>query len=553
MRLIRNLIISFIICLPAVFPLFRSGFFTMYDDMQVIRLDQMDKCIKDGQIPCRWVPDLGYGYGYPLFQYYSPLPYYVMEIFRIAGISLIASVKIGFVLSVFFSSLFFLFLAKRYFSPLASIVSTLLYVYAPFRAADLYVRGAMGELWGMAMLPSVLLGAEYMFSKKNNKSVALFSLTLFLYLVTHNLTVFMTLPILIFWILLKLYKSKYKKSDVKRVFVSLCVGLLLASFYLVPVIIERELVYLESLTWGYFNYLAHFLNIKQLFLSVHWGYGPSELGMNDDVFLGLGPIHLITALGGMGILLFKKSKNEVIGLFLLAVLFVSLFLAHPRSTFIWNSFVPLEYLQFPWRFILVSVFASSFVSGFLFEKLSSGWKKLSLMIFAVFFVVLYGSFFHPKDWFLITDIEKLSGNYWDRQVTASIYDYLPKSAKNAPQAPAPGTAQITDGEATVDYSERGTNWYKYVINTQTEEASVVAPVFDFPVWQVTNYKKFINYERTGDLGLIGFKVPQGRSEINIQLKKSNVRKVGDLFSIIGFMILVYLLLSRKNKIYEEIS
>ena len=78
----------------------RPGFFSMYDDMQVIRLQQMDKCVKDGQIPCRWAPDLGYGYGYPLYQYYAPLPYYVMETFHLLGFSLINSVKIGFILTI---------------------------------------------------------------------------------------------------------------------------------------------------------------------------------------------------------------------------------------------------------------------------------------------------------------------------------------------------------------------------------------------------------------------------------------------------------------------
>src|SRR4030066_455184 len=141
------------IILPAVFRLIRPGFFSMYDDMQVIRLKEMDICVKDGQIPCRWVPDLGYGYGYPLFQYYAPLPYSVMEIFHLGGFSLIGSVKIGFILSVFLSAMFFFPLARRFFSEEASLISTALYIYLPIRLTDLYIKGAMGELWGLAILP----------------------------------------------------------------------------------------------------------------------------------------------------------------------------------------------------------------------------------------------------------------------------------------------------------------------------------------------------------------------------------------------------------------
>jgi len=78
--------------------LVRPGYFPMHDDMQPIRVLEMDKCFKDGQIPCRWVPDLGYGYGYPLYIYYSPLAYYLMEIFHLIGFSILNSIKIEFIL-----------------------------------------------------------------------------------------------------------------------------------------------------------------------------------------------------------------------------------------------------------------------------------------------------------------------------------------------------------------------------------------------------------------------------------------------------------------------
>ena len=161
------LLISF----PAVISLIKPGFYSMYDDMQVIRLQQMDMCIKDGQIPCRWVPELGYGYGYPLFQYYAPLPYYTMEAFHLVGFSYIDSVKIGFGLSVFLSALFMYFLSRQFFNKIPSLVATTLYIFLPFRAVDLYVRGGMGQLWGMAALPLFLLGLELLIRKRGNKQI----------------------------------------------------------------------------------------------------------------------------------------------------------------------------------------------------------------------------------------------------------------------------------------------------------------------------------------------------------------------------------------------
>jgi uncharacterized membrane protein len=57
--------------------LFADGFYPMHDDTQVSRVVVMGRALIHGQFPVRWVSDLGYGYGYPLFNFYGPLPYYV--------------------------------------------------------------------------------------------------------------------------------------------------------------------------------------------------------------------------------------------------------------------------------------------------------------------------------------------------------------------------------------------------------------------------------------------------------------------------------------------
>src|SRR3990170_1519118 len=92
-------VLLLILIIPTFQALIRPGYFPMHDDMQAMRLLQMDKCVKDRQIPCRWVPDMGFGYGYPQFNYYAPLPYYIMETWHIAGMGYLDSVKVGFALS----------------------------------------------------------------------------------------------------------------------------------------------------------------------------------------------------------------------------------------------------------------------------------------------------------------------------------------------------------------------------------------------------------------------------------------------------------------------
>ena len=91
------------------------GYFNMHDDLQMMRQLEMEKCFLDGQIPCRWVPDMGYGFGFPLFNYYPPLPYLTGELFRLVGFSFVDTAKILFLLAFIASGITMYYLAKEFF------------------------------------------------------------------------------------------------------------------------------------------------------------------------------------------------------------------------------------------------------------------------------------------------------------------------------------------------------------------------------------------------------------------------------------------------------
>ncbi len=59
-----GLFIVFLLSVWAVVPLGSPGFFPMHDDTQPSRVYEMKKVLSEGQIPARWVPDLGDGYAY---------------------------------------------------------------------------------------------------------------------------------------------------------------------------------------------------------------------------------------------------------------------------------------------------------------------------------------------------------------------------------------------------------------------------------------------------------------------------------------------------------
>ena len=95
-----NLVLYFILSIFAISPLLSPGFFPMHDDTQVARIFEMAKSLSDGMFPVRWVEDLGYGAGYPIFNFYSVLPYYAGGILTVLGISALESTKLVFIIAL---------------------------------------------------------------------------------------------------------------------------------------------------------------------------------------------------------------------------------------------------------------------------------------------------------------------------------------------------------------------------------------------------------------------------------------------------------------------
>lgn len=130
----------------------------------------------------------------------------------------------------------------------------------------------------------------------------------------------------------------------------------------------------------------------------------------------------------------------------------------------------------------------------------------------------------------------------------SIFDYLPIYAKQPPSQRAPDTPIIIDGEAEVVSGEKGTDWQKWNISVSSSEASVRLPLYDFPGWKVWVDKEEVPINHENELGLITFLMPEGRHEVLAKLTDTPVRKVGNIVSLVGLvMVPLFLRKERKKK------
>lgn len=550
-----------VLTLPAVWNMLRPGFFPMQDDLQAFRIQQMDKCFDDGQIPCRWVPDAGYGFGYPQFIYYPPSVYYVGAILHRIGFQYIDAVKILFVAGYFASSIAMFLLIDSLFGKFPALISSVLYTYVPYKAVEVYVRGAMSEFWSLTFFPLIFWAIYKYIKEEKMKYFVLFSVFVGLLLTTHNLMSLIFAPVAVVWALYWLYVEK-KLNLIPKVTLSGLLGLGLASFFTLPVIFEKNFVHVESMLSGYFDYRAHFVSLYKLFLSREWGYGSS--GFPDELLnLSVGIIQWVVALGVFVFSVYKllKSKNKlkvtennkihILVLILSALTLFSLFMIHMKSSFIWKLLPVLWWMQFPWRFLSVSIFLVSLLGGIGVYLI--GKKHYIFGVFIGLIAILLNiSYFVPKDWLDITDNDKFSGVSWQKQMTISIFDYLPKSATLPPINEAPKVPEILDGEVKVIEYTKGSN-FQYGKLEVTNDATIRLPIFDFPgmMLKVNGEKKeYVNNDCRGQdfcYGLITFNLEKGVYDIDVRLTDTPIRKVGNYLTLLSIFIVFFILFYKNGK------
>ncbi len=538
---------------PSFIPLMRSGYFFMQDDLQAFRIHQMHECFKDFQIPCRWVPDAGYQYGYPQFNFYPPSVYYIGELIHLLGFQFIDSVKILFMLGYILSALTMFILVKEIAGKWEGIVAAIFYTYIPYKAVEVYVRGALSEFWALVFFPLIFWSSYKLIKTNKNKYLVWLSLSVGLLLMTHSLMSLIFVIPSLFWVLYWLFTEKKWKDVFPKIVLSGVLGFCFASYFVLPAILEQKYVHIETMLMGYFDYRKHFVNLYDMFISREWGYGSS--GFPDELLnLSTGNIHWLFAIIVGIVALFKINKNRKLSLLLLLLLGLevfTLFLMHLRSMFIWERLHFLAWLQFPWRFMAVSIFLLPIIAG-VGISMFGGFKKYIIGIIIIILAILLNiGFFRVKEWYYISDADKFSGNLWEKQLTISIFDYLPKSADLPPIEKAPEKPEILEGNAEIGSYKKGSNYQMGPINV-SEDALIRAPIYDFPGMTVYSDGEVIDHinddcrEQEFCLGLVTFELPPGNHNVEIRLEDTTAQTVGNILSL-GSMIMLTFIYYKKRE------
>lgn len=539
--MILVLIISFL----TVLPLAQAGYFPMHDDLQVMRLFEIERCFADGQIPCRWAPDMTFGYGQAVFNFYSALPYYLGIVLRLLlPITILGAAKLLFAISLIVGTIGLYFLVREFFGRMGAMAAAILYALAPYRALNVYVRGALAESFSLAILPFLWLFIYRTIKAPNYKNSALLALSLASLLITHNVSTLMYFVFTAIWTLFWLFQNFKKKSILGLVFGGI-LGFGLSGFFFIPVILETSLIKQEIFVSEYSYFAGHFTTIRQLFFSRFWGFGGSTFGEEDSMSFQVGwPHWWVAVLVGIFAFykLYKKDKRGIMVLGLLSLSVFALLLTHNKSTPLWITFTPLTYVQFPWRFVGIAVFLISFAAGALSWVTNKMLRNALITLLLILGIVFNINYFKPEKMYSwLTDEIKLSGVDFEVQQGAAFMDYLPKTVKEPPVRTAFELPEVVEGEAEIPNFTKRSNSFFFDANVR-ENAIVDIPMIYFPKWEVyllSGQGVPVNVYPSEREGLIRVELPQGKHMVYGRLTNTPVRNLANLTTGLSFAVLLF--------------
>jgi hypothetical protein len=552
----------------AMLPLFQPGFYPMHDDEQVGRLYALDLAIKSGHIPPRISPELGFGYSYPLFNFYPSFVYYVGEIFVLLGFSYILSIKLmiaaGFLLAAFFMYLF----VKEYFGKMSGIVAAVAYTYTPYHALDVYVRGALPEFWAFVFIPALFWGLKNIADAGKIQYVVLASIISACLVLTHNLVALMSGVFLFGYFLFLLLSAKDRIRFTRDVFFSGLIGLLLSAFFWLPSYVERNATMIELLTQELADYRQHFVYLRQLWNSP-WGYGGSLYGLYDGLSFQIGKIHIVLSIVATGIALYFYGKKKVLaksvllffGLFVISVYFMT-FYSRP----LWDAIPQLSYIQFPWRFLLFTSFTSSFLIGGLFLYPFSDKQRAWIGGLCVVLLIAgnVGYFQPEKSLTHVTDTDYTRPEVIRWRTSIMAFEYVPRGIATKTSDVGTTIIDIRPDEVASSASTviRGTMQVTTLVDKPQEKRfsiDVTEPgllrinTFSFPGWKVYQDEKEISYTAANKFKLITISLPEGRHTVRAVFTDTFPRVLGNTLSAVGLIIIITLLFFSFRQISKKHS
>jgi hypothetical protein len=366
----------------------------------------MANSLRHGIFPVRWMAHAAYDLGYPFFNHYAALPFYLSGGLTALGVDILIALQVtqtlGFVLAALAMNLW---LRPLWPGKAARLLATVAYTFAPFHMVNVYVRGdSLSEFYAFVLYPLILWALDRVASAVSERSgaggappktrrvfhaIAVAALAYGALALTHNVSFVIFSPFALLYGLTAIWHRAWVRSrdapgpkqatthvaaaPLAALAASFAGGILLTTWFWLPALVETRYGQMgPAFTEGYFHFSNHFrgLNLVQHTLAFDYSIATAVSAAGP---FSMGLIQAILALGGSGVLAAQliraRSRHErsLPHVTLLVALGIATLMITPLSRPLWKHVPLLATTQFPWRFLSVQALFAAAVTAALAE------------------------------------------------------------------------------------------------------------------------------------------------------------------------------------------
>jgi len=305
----------------------------------------------EGQFYPRWAQGINAGLGGPLFSFYSPMAYFLMDALHSTGLAHPVAWRVSVALALVAASAgaFGLGLALFKRADIA-LVGAACFTYTHYLLQEFFERGSTQGM-AVALIPCAFWSLLLLAKRPSGLGLLWASLCWAIMTLFHTGTTLIVLPALgVFLVYLAI------RSGVQRLrapLLALLAGSLLTAFHIIPAVLELQYVQIENVTRaGYARPAENPLRLAEL-LSLPPVFD-TRLGTNA-MGQRIGPLHALALLLGpaLALALYRSGRipQAILAGGFTALGLAILWLMSEAGTPVWRAVAALDLLQFRWRLL----------------------------------------------------------------------------------------------------------------------------------------------------------------------------------------------------------
>lgn len=554
------------ILLAAAWPLLRPyqvRGHSAYIDL--CRAEAFHAAVEGGDWTPRWLPDFYRRHGSPLFNFYAPFTYYVIEAFRLLHASGLWALKLAYLFFWLLALVGMYRLVRALFNPAVAAAGAAVYSVSPYLLTDLYVRQGIAEFAAFGVLPWLWLSFFRLIRTPRWWSPTATAAAFAALILTHNITAMVFAPLLLTFIAI----AAKDRRGAWRGLAALGCGMALAAFFWWPAMREIKFTHAEaSLTGGINHYQNHFLFLDQLFAR-KWEFGSSVPGRDDGMGFMFGEVLWI----GLFWLLLLAMQPKVrrllpeirLSLFFAAAAIGCLLLTLPITRPLWDLLPLISYVQFPWRFLLPATFFGALCLPAGLATLPIKYRTVGAWFFALAALLAGWRFMEARYTFHNQETHEVMANLTVAQAkeagrnpifqrpdkmlsienlrlnlitSTTFHDYLPAWVNPDSLPKESPEATIAEAEGleilTADW---GYPWLSAQLRAATEQ-TVVFHHFFFPGWRATIDDRETDIKIEPETGRMTVVMPPGEHKLRLEFTDTPARrwsKIAGAISLLGLL------------------